>query len=81
MVWHQVTIVDRDFIIDAVRLEHGSLFRYDVVDELPGTPKMSPVPQVTNTVLHASCSQTIVQVGPWAGEAPGSVDGDKIILQ
>lgn len=61
----KVTIVDRDFIIDAVRMEHGSLFCYQVVDELPGTPKMPPVPQV----------------GPWAGEAPGSVDGDKIILQ
>lgn len=30
----EVTIRDRDFIVDAVRMEHGSLFKYEVVDSL-----------------------------------------------
>jgi len=30
----KVTIRDRNFIVDCVRMEYGSLFEYDVVEEL-----------------------------------------------
>jgi len=65
----KVTIVDRDFIVDAVRMEHGKLFNYLVVDSLSAPSSPSSGPKISP------------QVGPWAGELPGSVDGDKIVLQ